>query len=82
MLFWIFIVDGVDKTYDVDLVTEQIYKKNLINIANKGVMSTIRVLPNTFVVIDHEIFSSIILHLSLIQEMLSVTSKGMCAKYW
>ena len=39
--------------------------------------------PHTFVEIDREMFSAVILLLPLIQEgMLSVTSKSMCAEYW
>ena len=39
--------------------------------------------PHSFVEIDHEIFSMVILSLSLIQEgKLSVTSKRMCTEYW
>ena len=39
-------------------------------------------MPNTFVEVDHEIFSIVILLLSVIQEgILSVTSESMCTKY-
>ena len=46
-----------------------------------------RVLPlaqsHTFVVIDHEIISTVILFLPLIQEgLLTDTSKSMCTKCW
>ena len=52
-------------------------------IADPGVMSSILALPHTFVEIDHEIFSTVILFLPLIQEgLLSVTSKSMCTEYW
>ena len=38
---------------------------------------------HTFVGIDHEIISTAILFLPLIQEeVLSVTSESMCVKYW
>ena len=52
-------------------------------IADPGVMSSIPPQSHTFVEIDHEIFSMVILLLLLIQEgLLSVTSKGMCLGYW
>ena len=39
--------------------------------------------PAPFVEIDHEIFSTVILSLPLIQEgKLSVTCEGMCTEYW
>ena len=47
-------------------------------IADPGVASLILVRSNTFVEIDHEIFSKVILLLSL----LSVASEGMCSNYW
>ena len=51
--------------------------------ANPGVASWISAWYHTFVEIDHEIISMIILLLQLIQEgLLSVTSKSMCTKYW
>ena len=51
-------------------------------IADPGITSLIPVLSNTFVEIDHEIISTTILLLRLIQEGLSVTSESMCTKYW
>ena len=51
--------------------------------ADPGVTSLILALSNTFVEIDHEIISTVILLLPLIQEgLLSVTSESMCTKYW
>ena len=51
-------------------------------IADPGVMSSIPALPHTFMKIDHEIFSMVILLLPLIQEgLLSVTSESMCTEY-
>ena len=39
--------------------------------------------PHSFIEIDHEIFSTVILSLQLIQEgKLSVTCKRMCTEYW
>ena len=39
--------------------------------------------PHTFVEIDNEIISTVILHLMLVKEgLLPVTSESMCAKYW
>ena len=39
--------------------------------------------PHSFVEIDHEIFSTVILSLPLIQEgKLSVTCERMCTEYW
>ena len=51
--------------------------------ADPGIMSSILALPDTFVEIDREIFSTVILFLPLIQEgLLSVKSKSMCTEYW
>ena len=51
--------------------------------ADPGVASLIPARSHTFVEIDHEIISTLILLLTLIQEgLLSVTSKSMCTKYW
>ena len=36
----------------------------------------------TFTEIEHEIFSTVILCLPLIQGLLSVTSESMCTEYW
>ena len=52
-------------------------------IADLGVVSLIPAWSHTFVEIDHETFSMIILLLLLIQEgLVSVTSESMCMKYW
>ena len=50
--------------------------------AEPGVMSSIPLRPHTFVEIDHEIISMVILHLLIQEGLLSVTSKGMCVEYW
>ena len=51
-------------------------------IAGPGIMSSIPAGSYTFVKIDYEIFSTVILLLLLIQEgLLSVTSESMCTKY-
>ena len=51
--------------------------------ADPRVASSILARSNTFVEIDHEIISMVILLLPLIQEgLLSVTSEIMCTKYW
>ena len=50
--------------------------------ADPGVASLSPPRSNTIVEIDHEIISTVILLLLLIQEGLSVTSKSMCMKYW
>ena len=51
--------------------------------ADSGVGSLISAWSHTFVEIGHEIISTTILLLPLIQEgLLSVTSKIMCTKYW
>ena len=51
--------------------------------ADPGVASSIPVRSHTFVEIDHEIISTVILLLQLIQErLLSVTSESMCTNYW
>ena len=54
-------------------------------IADPGVKSLIPAQPHTFMEIDHEIFSSVILLLPLIQEGLlsvtKVTSKSMSTEY-
>ena len=48
--------------------------------ADPGVASSIPVRSHTFVEIDHEIISTVIL---FIQEgLLSVTSESMCTNYW
>ena len=51
--------------------------------ADTGVASSIPARSHTFVKIDSEIISTVILLLSLIQESLvSVTNESMCMKYW
>ena len=51
--------------------------------AGPGVASSIRAWSNTFMEIDREIISMVILLLTLIQEgFLSVTSKSIHTKYW
>ena len=51
--------------------------------ADPGVVSLIPARSHIFVEIDHEIISTAILLLLLIQEgLLSVTSESMCTKYW
>ena len=51
--------------------------------ADPGVPSSIPALSNSFLVIDHEMISTVILLLLLIQEgLFSVTSESMCMKYW
>ena len=51
--------------------------------ADLGVASLIPARSHTFVEIDHEMISMVILLLPLIQEgLLSVTSESMCTKYW
>ena len=51
--------------------------------ADPGVASSIPARSHTFMEIDHEIISTLFSSLSLIQEgLLSVTSEGMCTKYW
>ena len=51
--------------------------------ADPGVMSLIPALSHTFMEIDHEIISMVILLLLLIQErLLSVTRESMFMKYW
>ena len=48
-----------------------------------GVASSIPARSHTFVEIGHEILSTVILLLLLIQEgLLSVTNESMCMKYW
>ena len=50
---------------------------------DSGVPSSIPARSHTFVETDHEIISTVILFLLLIQEgLLSVTSKSLCTKYW
>ena len=50
--------------------------------ADPGVASSIPAWSHTFMKIDHEIISAVILP-SIIQEgLLSVTSESMCMKYW
>ena len=52
-------------------------------IADPGTLSLIMAPFHTFMEVDHEIFSIVILLLPLIQEgLVSVTSKSMCTKYW
>ena len=54
--------------------------------ADQGVVSSIPARSHTFMEIDREIISTVILILPLIQEgllsVMSVTSKSMCMKYW
>ena len=50
--------------------------------ADPGIMSSILTQSHTFMAIDHEIISTVILRLRLIQEgLLSITSESMCMKY-
>ena len=50
--------------------------------ADPGVASSLLARSHTFVEIDHEIISTIILLLLLVQEgLLSVTGESMCTKY-
>ena len=52
-------------------------------IADPGVVNSIPAQSHIFVDIDHEIFSTFILPLPLIQERLvSVTRESMCTKHW
>ena len=52
-------------------------------IVDPGVVSLISARPYTYMEIHHEMFSTIILLLLLIQEgLLSVTRKSMYIKYW
>ena len=52
-------------------------------IADPGIVSLIPVRSHTFMEIDREIISMVILLLPLIQEgLLSVTIKSMCMEYW
>ena len=52
-------------------------------IADPEVVSSIPAMPQTFMEIDREIFSMIILLHPLIQEgLLSVTNKSMCTECW
>ena len=51
-------------------------------IADQGVVSSIQARSHTFVVIDHEIFSMVILLLLIQEGVLSVTSESMCTEYW
>ena len=54
----------------------------LTPIADPGVVSLIVAWSHTFVEVDHEIFSMVIL-LPLIQEgLVSVTRGSMCTEYW
>ena len=51
--------------------------------ADPGFASLIPARSHTFIEIDHEIISTVILLLPVIQEgLLSVTSESMCTKYW
>ena len=51
--------------------------------ADPEAVSLIQAQSYIFIEVDHEIISTIILPLPLIQEgLLSVTSKSMCMKYW
>ena len=52
-------------------------------IADPGAVSLISARTHTFVKIDNEIFSMVILLLPLIQEgLLSVTNESMCKEFW
>ena len=52
-------------------------------VEDPGVLSSIMARFHTFIETDHEIFSTVILSLPLIQEgLLSVTSGSKCTKYW
>ena len=51
--------------------------------ADPGFVSLILGWPHKFVEIDHDIFSTVSLLLTLIPEgLLSVTSESMCTEYW
>ena len=52
-------------------------------IADPGVVSSIPACSHTFVEIDNDIFSTVILLLKLIQERLfPLTSESICTNYW
>ena len=52
-------------------------------VADPVVMSLIPTLSHSFVETDHEIFSTVILLITLIQEgLLSVIRENLCTKYW
>ena len=51
-------------------------------IADTGVMVSIPARSHTFMEIDHEIFSTVILPLRIQEGFVSVTSKSTCTKYW
>ena len=70
--------------YALSLVADNspVAKAALNQIGDPGVVCSITVRPNTFVEIDHEIFSRIMLHLLRIQErLLSLTNESMCTEY-
>ena len=53
------------------------------NMSDPGIVSLIPTQSHTFVEIDHETVSTVILLLPQIQEeLVSVTSESMCTKYW
>ena len=66
----------------LQLLTGPVVPLLLSRIADSGFMILIQARSRTFVEFDHEIFSTVILLLQLIQEgLLSVTSESMCSKY-
>ena len=50
--------------------------------AGPGIVSLIPAWSHTFLEIDHEIISTVILLLLIQEGLLSVTSESMCTKYW
>ena len=79
--------EGIDNEEDVSFhlshLTDLLAQSVAHLTANPGVSSSILAWSHTFVDTDHEIISTVILLLALIQEgMLSVTSESMCMKYW
>ena len=71
---------GIGKCFVIILVVCQLVASL---IADPGVTSSILAQSHTFMKIDREIFSMLILLFLLIKEgFLSVTSQIMCTKYW
>ena len=65
------------------ILNGQVVQLVVMPTVDPGVMSWIPAWSNAFVEIDHEIISTVIFLLPLIQKgLLLVTSESMCTKYW
>ena len=80
-LIWTFTACRLDKYQNLDWLGP-VAQSVASPTADIGAVSSIPARSHTFVEIDHEIISMVILLLLIQERLLSVTSKSMCMKYW